>query len=1387
MGSGKLYSRPANTKKNVKGNRFVRSFLFAGILLISMPFVSKATPNTAPVFVTVNTQLLVCENTAAVSLTSYLTVSDPDTNQTETWSIVTGPTAGTLDGFTGPGFTTQNTTGPTGGITAPIGLTYTPNTGYAGPDQFTINVDDGNGGSSTITINVVVDMPPSLILGTIPAVCAGATSVTIPFTGLQNVGPTTTFFGLVGATQWNVPPGVTNLSFDVMGAVGGQDNHSGAPNPGKGGRVQGSMPVTPFELLNLYVGGSGGNGTVTGAAGGWNGGGNAYFYFFGCGGAGGGGTDIRVGGTGLTNRVVVAGGGGGNGWDAPGPFAGGAGGNNISGDGGNSQPNIAGSPALGGTPSAGGGPATYAGNPSGTGGVFGTGGNGSVKGISGGGGGGWYGGGGGVWNGGGGGSSFTAPGITGVTHTQGYNNGDGQIVFNYTIPGTYMIQWDVNAQSAGFPATQSGTLPATPITISLPPGAPAANYNGILTISNPLCTSIQYPIVVTINPIPDVMATDDQTVCNGNATTEVDFSGSVEATTFKWMNNNAATGLADSGMGSIPSFTAANATSGPISSRVIVTPMANGCSGTPDTFMINVNPSPSLTVPGPFTQCNIVTFDYNPASGTPGTSFIWNRAAVPGISNPTGSGGDNPDELLVNTTAFPIVVPYIYTMAASGCNSTQEVDVTVYPTPLLSTSLTPPAVCSGNTFNYSPTSATPGTTFTWNRNPVPGISNSAATGTNNPGEALVDTTTDPAVVTYVYTLIANGCSWTQNVTVTVNPTPVLNSSTTPPALCNQITSTYEATSATAGSTFTWSRASVPGIADPSNSGIGAIPGEALNNTSTDPVVATYAFTIQANGCSNTENVMQTINPKPLLTNSLNPQVCDGLVFSYPAASATAGTTFIWDRNAVAGISNIAASGIGNPNETLHNTTTHPVVDTYAYTLMANGCSNTQYVKLTVNPTPRLSSTLFPTAICDSNVFNYTATSATAGTTFSWDRPYIPGIYAVQQTGIGNVSQQLINSTYVPVDVTYMYALMANGCVDTENVVVSVNPTPKLTGPFTGTVCSGSPFSYAPVSLTPGATFAWNRPQTDGITPPTSFGTGGIHEAVTNADLVPLYVQYIYRLGINGCINLYTQTVTVKVNPTPPAPVISTASPSSVCDNTLNQTFGAQAPATAPVLYTWSATNASVWVTGAGNQYAIVNFTTPGQAVVTLSANVSGINCFSSTNYDVNVSSSESETATVIYTNGQFICLKNDNGSYQWGYDDAVTLSSTTLTGEINQNYINNNPDFGTRHYWVIINKDGCAQKSYYNAPTGLTNVNADQTDVKVFPNPTSASINVEINTTVGGKMQVEILNMLGQKLSTQPVNNNKTTVDVSSLPAGCYLVDCYRDGIKIANARFIKN
>ena len=125
-------------------------------------------------------------------------------------------------------------------------------------------------------------------------------------------------------------------------------------------------------------------------------------------------------------------------------------------------------------------------------------------------------------------------------------------------------------------------------------------------------------------------------------------------------------------------------------------------------------------------------------------------------------------------------------------------------------------------------------------------------------ETLVNTTTDPVSVIYVITLTANSCSNTQNVTVTVNPTPVLTSSLTPPARCSNLSTAYTATSATSGASFSWTRAVVAGISNTAGSGSTATITETLVNTTANPVNVTYVVTLTANGCSNPQNVIVTV-------------------------------------------------------------------------------------------------------------------------------------------------------------------------------------------------------------------------------------------------------------------------------------------------------------------------------------------------------------------------------------------------------------------------------------------------------------------------------------------------------------------------------------------------
>ena len=128
-------------------------------------------------------------------------------------------------------------------------------------------------------------------------------------------------FNYNGSLYTFVVPEEGYYKLELYGAKGGNDQARG----GYGGDIKGSIFLTTGTNLYIYIGGQGGNRGTSGEAtwycggqtgicvmycdgggGGYNGGAQGFSS-----GGGGGGTDIRLGGTGIDNRIIVAGGGGG--------------------------------------------------------------------------------------------------------------------------------------------------------------------------------------------------------------------------------------------------------------------------------------------------------------------------------------------------------------------------------------------------------------------------------------------------------------------------------------------------------------------------------------------------------------------------------------------------------------------------------------------------------------------------------------------------------------------------------------------------------------------------------------------------------------------------------------------------------------------------------------------------------------------------------------------------------------------------------------------------------------------------------------------------------------------------------------------------------------------
>ncbi|MCE9538771.1 MAG: T9SS type A sorting domain-containing protein [Bacteroidetes bacterium] len=346
------------------------------------------------------------------------------------------------------------------------------------------------------------------------------------------------------------------------------------------------------------------------------------------------------------------------------------------------------------------------------------------------------------------------------------------------------------------------------------------------------------------------------------------------------------------------------------------------------------------------------------------------------------------------------------------------------PAPVLSSTLTPTAICSGATFTYTASSATSGATFGWSRATIAGITEVGTTGTANISEVLTNTTGLPINVIYVYTTTFTLCSNIQNVTVTVNPQPTLSSTLTPPSICTGSAFTYTATSLSSGATFTWARAAVTGISQAASSGSGNV-NEVLTNTTSSPISVTYVYVTTANGCTSTpgESVVVSIGQVPVLSSSLTPSMCSGTTFTYTATSTTPGVSFTWSRATVSGITEPGTAGTANVSEILTNTTTSPVTVTYAYITNASGCAGgTQNVVVTVYNKPTVSLAPFTDTVC----FQAPAFALTGGSPAG-------GVYA--GTGVSSGMFSPSGAGVGPESITYTVTVSGCSNAASQNILV----------------------------------------------------------------------------------------------------------------------------------------------------------------------------------------------------------------------------------------------------------------------------------------------------------------------------------------------------------------
>ncbi|MCU0432220.1 MAG: T9SS type A sorting domain-containing protein [Bacteroidia bacterium] len=464
---------------------------------------------------------------------------------------------------------------------------------------------------------------------------------------------------------------------------------------------------------------------------------------------------------------------------------------------------------------------------------------------------------------------------------------------------------------------------------------------------------------------------------------------------------------------------------------------------------------------------------------------------------------------------------YTVTGTSGACSAVATVTVTVLPLPTVTASASSTTICQAGSVTLNATGAT---SYLWS----PG-------GSLNISNIQSPTASPTATTTYTVTgTNSNGCSGTGSVTVTVIAAGSVSLTASQNNICPGTNVTLTASGA---SSYVW---------QPGNT-TGSILSVAPTATTT------YTVTGTSGSCSSTSTITITVTTPPVVNASASvATICSG---SSTILTASGAATYLWTPGNLTGAT----------------VSVNPAVTTTYTVIGSNGsCNDTDFVSITVNPSPTvvLSGN---TTICAGSTTTLTASGATS---YLWQPGNLSG---------GSVTVAPTTTT------TYTITGTTGSCTATQTITVVVNTLPPVAASSAQTICTGA---TATLSATGAVTYNWMPGNLSGasvaVTPPSTT------------------TYTVTGTGSNGCTATATTTITV-INP----PTVTISGTTSLC-------AGSPTTLTAngAVTYTWqpgNLTGSSVTVTPASTTtYTITGTTGSCSATQTVTVTVNAAPVVSAT-------------------------------------------------------------------------------------------------------------------------------------------------------------------------------
>ena len=688
----------------------------------------------------------------------------------------------------------------------------------------------------------------------------------------------------------------------------------------------------------------------------------------------------------------------------------------------------------------------------------------------------------------------------------------------------------------------------------------------------------------------------------------------------------------------------------PLGTTTFTVTGTNTTTGCQNTATVDVTVNSLPTVTASVTATDICLGDDVTFTGGGADTYTWDGGVTDGVAFTPPLG----------TTTYTVTG----TNAATGCQSTASVDVTVTDNPTVTATATPDEICLGESITFTGGGAD---TYAWTGGVTDGAPfTPAATGT----------------FTFDVTgTLASGCENTASVDITVHDLPTVTATATPDEICDDETLTLTGGGA---DTYAWDGGATDGVAF-------------------TPPVGTTTYTVtgtSADGCENTATVDVTVNAVPTVTAAATAtELCSGDDVTLTGGGAD---TYAWDGGAADGVAFTPPLGTttytvtGTSAEGCESTATIDITvvdlpavtatatptdiciggdvtftgggaDTYVWTggvtdgvpftpaavgtftfdvtgTLAAGCENTASVDITVHDLPTVTATAAPMEMCEGETTTLTGGGAD---TYAWDGGVTDGVAFAPPIG---------TTTYT------VTGTSAIGCENTATVDVIVNPTPTVTASASETeVCIG-----ASIVFTGGGdadTYSWDGGVTDGV-PFTMTTEGTFTFTVTGTSA--------------GC----SATASIEVSVIPCEEVAADfAFNDNICVGECIE-FTDQSIGT---IATWEWTFAGGTPDVSTDQNPIVCFNTPGVYNIDLTVtNVFGVESSASNTITVNdIPIMNAQEDTIIDVGGTAIITANSpsDGIYIWTPDDQMDCSDCPATGV--------SPQETTRYSVLFTDENGC--------------------------------------------------------------------------------------------------